>query len=68
MSFFIFLKEGESVRLSYFVNDDQKKKLKKIIENRKEDRLTRKDILELMGVNRDTYSRKKGGAIRSNRK
>jgi len=48
------------------LSPDQKMHLEKM--RKKKDRLTKKDILELMGVNRDTYSRKKGGAIRSNRK
>lgn len=33
---------------------------------RKPEKLTDRDLRELMGINRPTYGRKKGGAIRQN--
>lgn len=35
---------------------------------KKDKPMTEKDWLELMGTNRDTYKRSKGGAIRSTRR
>jgi len=54
-SFYFVRKVGESMKLRDHLTDDQIKKLKA-----KTNYLSRKDILELMGVNRDTYKRVKG--------
>jgi RNA polymerase-interacting CarD/CdnL/TRCF family regulator len=50
-----------------YLSEEHRKKLEKM-RKKKKDKLSKKDILELMGVYRDTYRRKKGGALRSNRK
>lgn len=58
------MKEGGEVK-----NEDRldKEKLRRRNKNR-DMPMNNKDWLELMGVNRDTYKRSKGGAIKNNRK
>ena len=51
------------MKLSDCLNKNTRTKLKNLSKQPKPEILTDKDLLELMGVNRDTYTRK-GGAIR----
>ena len=47
-------------KLRDHLSDDEIKKLKA----KKKEKLSMLDVMELMGVNRQTYKRGKGGAIR----
>ena len=51
------------MKLSDRLNSNTRTKLKKLRKQPNPEILTDKDLLELMGVHRDTYTRK-GGAVR----
>ena len=52
------------MKLSDRLNSNTRTKLKNLSKQPKPEILTDKDLLELMGVNRDTYARGRGGAVR----
>ena len=59
------------MRIEHFVSDEVKKTLgykskrnKKRKPKRYKEKLTQRDIEDLMGINRDIYTRGKGGALR----
>lgn len=59
------------MRIEHLVDDEVKKKLgykskrnKKRKPKRYKEKLTQRDIEDLMGINRDIYTRGKGGALR----
>lgn len=54
-------KEGDAMRIRDHLSEQQKKQLN---QKKKKENLSDKDLKELMGINRDTYKRGKGGAIR----
>lgn len=56
----ILCKVGEAMKLREHLSDEEKRRLIRMV-NSKE----KVNWHELMGVNRDTYKRSKGGAIRS---
>ena len=51
------------MKLSDRIDNNIRSKLKNLRKQPKQEILTDKDLLELMGVHRDTYTRK-GGAVR----
>jgi hypothetical protein len=61
------------MKVEDYLSKDTKSKLKKMRKRRKKrkkpgdpfkEKLSERDLKDLMGLNRDTYSRGKGGAIR----
>jgi len=52
------------MKLSDRLNSNTRTKLKNLSKHPKPEILTDKDLLELMGVNRQTYKRGKGGAVK----
>lgn len=59
------------MKIEHLISDDVKKKLgyktnrnKKQKPKRHKEKLSRRDIEDLMGIDRDVYVRGKGGAIR----
>ena len=52
------------MKLSDWLNNNTRTKLKKLSSKPKPEILTDKDLADLMGQNRQTYKRGKGGAMR----
>lgn len=52
------IKNVEKLKISELISDEQKRQLRRM--TKKKETLSEKDILELMGVNRDMYKRVKG--------
>ena len=52
------------MKLSDCLNKKTRTKLKNLSKQPKQEILTDKDLKDLMGVNRQTYKRGKGGAVR----
>jgi hypothetical protein len=75
--FFIFKREGEAMRLGDQLTKEQKQQLNKMVQSKprkgkspdkpkpkKKEDLSLRDIQELMGMNRDTYTRRNGAVRR----
>ncbi len=55
------------MKIKDFVDDETKRKLyamDKPVKKKRKEKITRRDLIELMGINRDIYKRGKGGAWR----
>ena len=52
------------MKLSDRLNNNTRTELKKLSSKPKPEKLTDKDLVELMGQNRQTYKRGKGGAVK----
>lgn len=67
---FYFVREGEDMRIEERVSESIKRKLgynndsNRKRKKKHHERITKQDIEELMGVNRPTYKRGRGGALR----